>query len=403
VDVAWQVFTAAVAFDPEDPYSRQLSLTPYPFPSAFRFGIPRPQDLQFFGNQDSENAFKDSVLGLQQMGGRAVEIDFRLFNEVAEMLYGSALVAERYACMQSFFDQCPLNVIEPVRGIFEKGKKFTAAEILIAQQKIKRLGQEAVKLWVGIDLLVVPTAPTHYKIADVLQERGKPNSLNKNLGYYTNFVNLLDYAAISVPSVLKPGGLPYGITLIGLAGSDFQLAELGHRFHHTRQLPLGATGEAMSAFVPLTLTDDEVKVRVAVVGAHLSGMPLHHQLTDRNAKLIQKCKTVSSYQLFALAGSVPPKPALLYVGNALYCQELTCYSEAPCPHSGASIDVEVYELSPPHFGTFTALIPPPLAMGTVTLDDGSTVKGFVAESWAFSGAFNITKFGSWRSYLAQGA
>lgn len=398
VDVAWKVLTVAMGFDPEDPNSRLMHLKCTPFPSAFRFGIPRQQDLQFFGDRESEEAFQASIAGLQKVGGQAVEIDFTVFHQVTEMLYTSPLMAERYAWVQPIFDRAPQEFMEPIKDILQAGKAFSAADIFLAQHKLRKLAQEAAKSWMGVDLLVVPTAPTHYKIADMLQQ---PQELNKRLGHYTTFVNLLDYAAVSVPSVLKAGGLPHGVSLIGPAGSDFQLAELGHRFQHTQRPTLGATGQPLPAFEPLAWECDEARVRVAVVGVHMSGMPLHHRLTERSARLVQKCKTAPAYQLYALPGTVPPRPGLLYVGNSLYCQENSCYLQAPCPHSGAAIEVEVYELSAQHFGTFTAMIPSPLAMGTVELEDGSSVKGLVAEPHAFQGATNVTHFGSWRAFLGS--
>src|SRR5262249_44238973 len=146
--------------------------------------------------------------------------------------------------------------------------------------------------------------------------RADPVGLNRNLGEYTNFVNLLDYAAISVPASLREDGLPFGITLIGRCGSDFQLAELGQRFHHATGLPLGATGEAMPAPRPLPIVAPAATLRVAVVGAHLSGMPLNGQLTERGARLLHATHTAPHYRLFALAGTVPPKPGLVRVPPA---------------------------------------------------------------------------------------
>jgi len=122
-------------------------------------------------------------------------------------------------------------------------------------------------------------------------------------------------------------------------------------------------------------------VKLAVVGAHLEGMPLHHQLTSRNAGFVAATQTAPSYRLYAIANSTPPKPALVF------------------DETGTAIAVEVYELGVEAFGSFTAEVPPPLAIGTVTLADGSQVKGFVAEPRALAGARDITEFGGWRSYI----
>ena len=192
----------------------------------------------------------------------------------------------------------------------------------------------------------MPTAPTHYTIARMQQD---PVVLNRNLGAYTNFVNLLDYAAVSVPSAMRPDGLPFGITLIGTCGSDWQLADLGQRYHHATGLAQGATGERLSAPQTIPGLKPAATVRVAVVGAHLSGMPLNGQLTGRGATLVGASETAPHYKLFALPGTVPPKPGLLRVASG----------------AGAQIALEVWEMPVEHYGSFVAEIPAPLGIGTL--------------------------------------
>ena len=213
-----------------------------------------------------------------------------------------------------------------------------------------------------------------------------PVALNRNLGTYTNFVNLLDYAAISVPSCFREDGLPFGITLIGRSGSDFQLAELAQRFHHSRDLPAGATNISVGA--PKLLLRELASTKsliLAVVGAHLQGMPLHYQLTTKGAKFLEKCQTAAVYKLYSLPNSAPPKPALVYVGN----------------ETGFAIEIEIYELSYESVGHFLCEIPPPLGLGTVHIDGGRTVKGFIAEPRAILGAEDISAFGGWRAFMSQ--
>jgi allophanate hydrolase len=212
-----------------------------------------------------------------------------------------------------------------------------------------------------------------------------PVELNRRMGAYTNFVNLLDYAAISVPSSLLGNGLPFGITLIGPCGSDFRLAALGQRYHHATGLAQGATGVPLPLPSPLPVLRAGPSARVAVVGAHLSGMPLNSQLTERGAQLRARTRTAPAYRLHALPGTVPPKPGLVRAA----------------PGEGAAIAVEVWDMPLAHYGSFVALIPAPLGIGTLTLEDGSTVQGFICEPHALAGAPDITHFGGWRDYMAS--
>jgi allophanate hydrolase len=236
-----------------------------------------------------------------------------------------------------------------------------------------------------MEVLLVPTAPTHYTIA---QMQADPVALNRNLGAYTNFVNLLDYAALSVPSALRADGLPFGVTLIGPCGSDWQLADLGQRYHHGTGLGMGATGAPLPQpqILPgLVQPQQATTVKLAVVGAHLSGMPLNSQLTERGATLVAATETAPDYAFYALPGTVPPKPGLVRVAAG----------------QGSRIAVEVWEMPLAHYGSFVALIPSPLGIGTLRLTDGSTVQGFVCESQALQGATNISSFGGWRAYIAS--
>jgi allophanate hydrolase len=239
-------------------------------------------------------------------------------------------------------------------------------------------------MWTRIQTLVVPTAPTHFSIAAM---QADPVRLNRQLGHYTNFVNLLDYAALSVPSSIRSDGLPFGITLIGPCGSDWRLAELGMRYQALTDLTLGATPTRMSQQPAQGLPPGTscATVRIAVVGAHLSGMPLNGQLTERGARLLQATRTRPDYRLFALADSVPPKPGLLRVA----------------PSQGHCIDVEVWEMPVQHYGSFVALIPPPLGIGTLALESGDQVQGFLCEPQSLLEARDISHFGGWRRYVGR--
>jgi allophanate hydrolase len=387
VDVAARVLQAARGYDPQDPYSRDLQLATRAWPQGVRFGVP--STLEFFGDGAAEQAFAQSIDRLQAMGGVPVSIDYTPLAQAAALLYESALVAERYAAIRPFFDAHESAVIEPVRSIIAKGRQYSAADLYEAQTQLRAFGQQAAKMWSDIDVLLVPTAPTHYTIA---QMQADPVVLNRNLGAYTNFVNLLDYAAISVPSSMRIDGLPFGITFIGPCGSDWQLAELGQRYHHATGLTLGATGaplpvpQPLPGLVPgLVPPPLDATVRVAVVGAHLSGMPLNAQLTERLARLVATTETAPNYRFYALHGTVPPKPGLVRVAKG----------------QGSRIALEVWEMPVAHYGSFVALIPAPLGLGTLQLNDGTSVQGFLCEPLALEGATDISAHGGWRAYIAS--
>jgi allophanate hydrolase len=230
-----------------------------------------------------------------------------------------------------------------------------------------------------VDTLVLPTAATIYTRAQV---EADPITLNSRLGTYTNFANLLDTAALAVPTGFRADGLPFGITLFGPAWSDARLAALGSALHRATVKTVGATGFALppAPVIPLAITGE---IALAVVGAHLSGQPLNGQLTSLNARLLRTTRTTDSYRLYALAGTVPPKPGLVRGASG----------------TGATIEVEVWALTAAAFGSFVAAIPPPLGIGTLQLTDGSAVKGFICEPAALEGAKDITSFGGWRAFL----
>ena len=383
VEVAVRVLQVAMGHDPLDPYSRDLTLATSSLPKAFRFGVP--STLEFFGDQAAEQAFAQAIERLTDMGGTRVLIDYTPLAQAAALLYESALVAERYAAIRPFFDAHEDQVIEPVRSIIAKGRQYNAADLFDAQTRLRAYGQQAAAMWGTMDVLLVPTAPTHYTIAAM---QADPVALNRNLGAYTNFVNLLDYAALSVPSAMRADGLPFGITLIGPCGSDWQLADLGQRYHHATNLPMGATGALLPASqtLPGLVKPQSVPtVNVAVVGAHLSGMPLNSQLTERGARLVTATETAPDYVFYALRGTVPPKPGLVRVAAG----------------EGSRIALEVWEMPLAHYGSFVAMIPAPLGIGTLCLSDGSSVQGFVCEAQALEGATNISSFGGWRAYIAS--
>jgi allophanate hydrolase len=337
--------------DAGDPYSRTGEEVALPC-DAFRFAVPR--QLEFHGDRAYEALFGKALARLSQLGGRPVDIDFAPFLDAQALLYGP-WVAERAA------EGFPMQAMLPVtRQIFESGARYSAADLFKAQHRLAELKRDCASLLASADVLVVPGAPTIYRIAEVEAE---PIELNSRLGRYTNFVNLLDLAALALPAGFRPDGLPFGVTLVGPAFSDRALAALGARFAGESEIP------AAPGFV-----------KVAVVGAHLSGMPLNHQLTGRGAQLVRVARTAPLYRLYALSRQ---KPGLVRVPD------------------GAPIELELWQMTAGAFGSFAAEVPPPLGIGTVELEDGEAVKGFLCEHYAVQGLEDISRYGGWRRYLQR--
>ena len=347
--------------------------------AAFAFAIPRRGQLEFHGDVRAARAFDAAVERMTSLGGAIGEIDFAPWRAVASMLYEGPHVAERHAGIRAFFDARPDALDPTVRDIVAGARSFCATDVFEAQARLDERRRALASLWEACDVLVVPTAPTIYTIAAVESD---PVELNRRLGAYTNFVNLLDLAAIAVPAALRDDGLPFGITLIGPAGSDLMLADLAQRFHADTGLSLGALDAPMPAIEPLLPRGDTTQI--AVVGAHLTGLPLNRELIERGARLVRPARTAASYRLYALPGTVPPKPGLVRSADA----------------DGAGIDVEIWEMPVPDFGAFVAAIPAPLSIGTIALEDGGSVQGFLCEAAAATGADDITCYGGWRAYLA---
>ncbi len=361
--------------DTDDPYSRPVALWPDACPTEVRVAIPEP--LEFYGDDETRRAFDRALELLDACGARRSQFDIAPFLEAAALLYEGPWVAERMAAIRSFFDGHAGAMHPVVREIIGGAAKYDATDLFQGERRLAELRKVTARVWESTDVLVVPTAPTAYRIAEVLAD---PFRTNRRLGYYTNFVNLLDQAALAVPSAIRTAGLPFGITLIGPAGSDRMLADLGQRFHQRTALKLGALDEPLPP--PVALPRGHDGVSVAVVGAHLRGLPLNGELLERGARLERTARTSVGYRLVALPGTTPPKPGLVRDAAA-----------------AGAIEVEVWRMPATTFGSFVAGIASPLGIGSIELDDGDHVQGFLCESWATAGATDITRFGGWRAYL----
>lgn len=390
---AQAVLAVAAAYDEADPFSRAAKPFGVDFSAGpFRFGVPRPQDLAFFGNDAAVELFAQSIERLHALGGTAVEIDLTPFLEAARLLYEGPWVAERYVAIKDFIDAQPDAVFPPVRSIIEGGKTKTAADAFAASYRLKSLKRVCDAVWKDVDCLLTPTAGTIYRIADM---QADPIRLNSNLGYYTNFMNLLDYAAVAVPAGFQASGdaqgLPWGVTLAAPAFKDVPLLRLADRFHRAQAaLSLGVTAAKLADTPAISSTElpkgsnTAGTVKVAVCGAHLSGLPLNWQLTQRGARLLGAVQSAPEYKFYALAGGPVQRPGMVRVNEG-----------------GGAIDMEVWELPAEHFGSFVDGIPAPLGIGKVKLADGSWVSGFVCEAIGVEGGTEITALGSWRGWLAQ--
>jgi len=378
------VLQVAEGNDPTDQFSRGDVVEELSSLSSFRFGVPQPHQLVFFDDKNSATMFEDACAHLECIGGTRVTVDYSPFNETANLLYEGPWVAERLLAIKCFFENTPECLLETTRAIIGNGNKYSAVDTFRAVHQLEALRKKSSITWKSIDVLVTPTAGTTYTIA---QMKADPIQLNTNLGYYTNFMNLLDMTAIALPSGFAyDNGLPYGITISAPAPTDTMLLDLGKRFQIHTKLSLGATNEKLFA-KPTTISapfEDDM-MEVLVCGAHLSGLPLNWQLLARSAVLKLKTVTAPNYRLYALPGGL--RPALVECGSE--------------DSKASPIEVEVWNVPIIHVGSFLRGIPHPLGLGKVELENGDKVTGFVCSQNGLTDAIEVTKYGSWRAFKAN--
>ena len=377
VEDAETVAHVAAGYDASDAYSRvNPNTAPVAVGASIKLAVPA--SLEFFGDTQNQAVFEQAVEGFKALGAVITPVDFSPFKALADQLYFGPWVAERTVALESMLDNQPDAINPVVRGIVESGRQYTACDAYKAEYLRAELSRRINDTLAVFDALLVPTSPTIRSLAEMAVE---PVRYNSQFGYYTNFTNLADLSALALPAGLRADGLPSGITLLAPAWHDSALAHLGKRWQASLDLPLGATERYLPA--PAAATQAPGTVRVAVVGAHLTGMPLNFQLTTRNAVRVEQTQTADTYRLYALPGTVPPKPGLAKAD------------------SGRSIIVELWDMPIARFGEFVAEIPAPLGIGTLTLADGRNVKGFICEPWALADALDITEFGGWRAFIAS--
>ena len=373
-DEAAAVLDVVQGVDPADDFSRVVRPHPMPLDRP-RVGVPAGAHREFFGDAAAAAAYDACLARVATLGWEVREIDFTPFADMARQLYAGPWVAERLAAVGEFLATHPGAGHPVVRGIIEGAAGASAVDAYRGQYERARLKRLADAAWSAVDALLLPTIPTHPTVDEVLAD---PVGVNSKLGTYTNFVNLFDLCALTVPVGVRADGLPSSVTLVAPDGADGSLAVLGR----TVMAACGSGPCAPSDAAPPARVPSGT-VPLAVVGAHLRGQPLHGQLTERRAAFLALTRTSPGYRLYALANTSPQKPGL--VRDPAF--------------TGPGIEVEVYALTPDAFGTFTASVPPPLAIGNVQLADGSWVKGFVCEPAALEGAREITACGGWRRFL----
>jgi allophanate hydrolase len=378
---AQAILNVAAGFDASDAYSRSRPKTAPSISANFKFGVLSPAQREFFGDAEAAGLYEQAIAQFRAVGGEAVEFDYAPFAQAAALLYSGPSVAERRWALGEFYDKHGDAMHPVVREIIGNAKKYDAVATFDAQYKLQALAQSVAPVWEKVDVLLLPTAGTTYRIKEILAD---PIKLNSNLGYYTNFVNLLDLSALALPAGFrKSNGLPFGVTLIGRAFADSSLLQLGAKYHQAIGGTIGITSMNINEQpLPAKKTSG---ILLAVVGAHLRGQPLNHQLTSRQAEFIRQTRTAPCYRLFALANTQPPKPGLKRVAEKL----------------PQGIEVEIWSLDDAAFGSFVAEIPPPLGIGTLELEDGTSVKGFLCEPIGLDGARDITEFGGWRTFRAS--
>ncbi|MBV9829651.1 MAG: allophanate hydrolase [Alphaproteobacteria bacterium] len=381
VDDTSAVLDLAACYDPEQPYSRPAPAgfaASGALPCRYTVGVPRAAQRAFFGNPDTAGLFDEAIARVERLGGIPVEIDFAPFEAAAAFLYRGPWLAERLAAIAAATGNRREPLHPVLRLIVEGDPGYAAADVYRAQEQLSVLRRRTAAIWREIDVLLVPTAGTIYRIEEIAAD---PLLLNENLGRYTNFTNLLDLSGLAVPSGFQHNGLPFGVTFLAPAFHDPLLAAIGAAFQRCADLPLGATGARLPARAARPSQSAYPYIGVAVVGAHLSGEPLNPELLALGSRFRRALRTSADYRLYALPDG--KRPGLVRF-----------------PGTGAPIEIEIWDVPSEMVGAFLAGIAPPLGLGSIALEDRSQVTGFVCEAWATETALDITEYGGWRAYRA---
>jgi allophanate hydrolase len=377
---ASQLLGLTAKLDQRDDYSRSNPL----WNDASAFGVPRggfrfgvPMQLEFLGCTESPGLFAATVEQLKALGGVPVPIDFTPFLQAARLLYAGPWVAERYLVAGSLIEAQPDAVLPVIKAVLEQAPAVSGVDTFRAQYHLQALKVICDQLMSDLDCVLTPAYPRPVTLAELHAE---PVLRNSDLGYYTNFMNMLDYAAVALPAGFMANALPWGVTLFGRAFTDQYLLSLADALQRQTELPL--CGErSLNLPAPANPARHDM-ARVVVCGAHLDGLPLNWQLKQRGGRLIEATHSSPDYQLYALAGGPPFRPGMVRVAKG-----------------GVAVEVEVWQLPSSEMGSFLTGIPAPLGLGKVQLADGRWETGFICEAYGLTGAADISHFGGWRGYI----
>lgn len=362
------ILAIAAAEDIEDDYSRSAPWCgngkAERLPENWTFGVPENSELDFFGNEDFRKAFDKAVSIFEKAGGKKVSISFSPFLEAARLLYEGPWVFERYEAVGKFIEEHPDSIHPVTRSIIAPKRIPHPSEVFTGFHRLQGKKKIADREFSKVDVLLTPTAGTIYRTGEVEKD---PIRLNSNLGYYTNYMNLLDYSALAIPAGFSNSSdpavtrFPFGVTIVGKAFDDFKLFDVAEKV------------------APLF----ESKIVFAVCGAHLKGEALHDEIS--HAEFLESARTAQEYRMFAISDGKIQKPAILAGGkNDFY--------------------VELYAMNAADFGKFVAQIPAPLGIGKIKLSDGRFVSGFIGDSSILENAEkfsvqDISGLGDWRKYI----
>ncbi|MEM5450711.1 allophanate hydrolase [Paraburkholderia guartelaensis] len=379
---ASELLSLTAQTDVRDAYSRRNpqwnSASAFGKPTSFRFGVPAR--LEFAGCAESPELFASARVRLEAAGGEAVEIDFEPFVEAANLLYQGPWVAERYSVAGELMSATPDAVLPVIRNVLAKAPGATAVELFRAQYRLQALKAICDAVLDSLDFVLTPTYPRPVTLAELEKDPIGPNSL---LGYYTNFMNLLDYAAVATPTAFMKNGLPWGVTVFGRAFTDQYLLGVADVLQTASGIECVGGSRPEPSARRVAAND---RIRVAVCGAHMQGLPLNKDLVSRGARRMQVTHTAAHYRLAALPASADGtrRPGLWRVAG-----------------NGSEIAVEVWDMPSVELGSFMATVPSPLVLGKVELSDGSWVTGFLCEPYGVKSGTDISEFGGWRAWLAS--
>ncbi|HEY5051183.1 MAG TPA: allophanate hydrolase, partial [Acidothermaceae bacterium] len=378
----WTVLQVIAGDDAEDAWTRPFPplpagvITP---PARQRIGVPLRGQLSV--DADLAVAFASATATLANAGHTILDVDIEPFLLAGELMYDGPWVVERLTDLEQFFTKHPHSIHPVTRDVLSAAQEKTSTDVFRGIHELAELAQRTRSVWAEIDVLMLPTTVTWPTISAALAD---PHRVNKTLGRCTTFCNLLDLAAVAVPSALSDNGSPASVTLYGPSGTDSLLASVGAEFHAALHLPTGATSYYLADVPPseVVAAPAAVTTLLAVAGAHRRGHPLHDQLLALGATYSETTWTAAAYRMYALEGAGPRRPGLVRVDSG-----------------GEAIEVELFVVPVDMLGTLLTQIQAPLGLGRLTLADGRSVSGFLCEAYVATTTHDITKFGSWPAYL----